>query len=62
MSLHPRKMNSAQDATSRQAIGYMIDKQGKEIPITEQMIQRACADLHDKWIPAPGSTELNARG
>lgn len=61
MSLHARKMNSAQDATSRQAIGYMIDKQGKEIPITEQMIQRACADLHDKWIPAPSSIALSAR-
>jgi hypothetical protein len=27
--------------------GAIIDEQGREIPITEQMIQRACRELED---------------
>ncbi|UVE16307.1 hypothetical protein NVV93_11830 [Pseudomonas sp. LS44] len=33
--------------------GSIIDAQGREIPITEQMIQRACQELDKGWVPAP---------
>ena len=56
MSLHARKMNHSRDVATQasaqqEAVGYMIDEQGREIPITEQMIKRACATLHENWIP-----------
>ncbi|WP_171006387.1 PA1571 family protein [Pseudomonas sp. 2FG] len=33
--------------------GAIIDAQGREIPITEQMIQRACSELDKAWVSAP---------
>ncbi len=35
--------------------GAIIDAQGREIPITEQMIQRACSELQKHWV-APAGT------
>ena len=34
--------------------GAIIDAQGREIPITEQMIQRACSELHKHWVAPAG--------
>ncbi|MGH8434239.1 MAG: PA1571 family protein [Pseudomonas sp.] len=33
--------------------GAIIDAQGREIPITEDMIQRACRELEKTWAKAP---------
>lgn len=48
-----------QRATTRQSFdsnsdtaGFLIDENGQEIAITEQMIQQACADLERQWRPA----------
>ncbi|MCY1547380.1 hypothetical protein D9M68_834340 [compost metagenome] len=30
--------------------GAIIDAQGHEIPITENMIQRACSELEKNWV------------
>jgi 2-hydroxychromene-2-carboxylate isomerase len=42
-------MQSQQQKASTQAhplvSGYVIDAQGREIPITEDMIQKACREL-----------------
>ncbi|MBU3054856.1 MULTISPECIES: PA1571 family protein [Pseudomonas] len=32
--------------------GAIIDAQGREIPITETMIQQACRELHKAWVAA----------
>lgn len=29
--------------------GSIIDAEGREIPITEQMIQQACRELEQRW-------------
>jgi len=34
--------------------GAIIDAQGREIPITEQMIQRACSELQKHWVAPAG--------
>lgn len=34
----------------QQVGGAIIDAQGREIPITEQMIQRACSELEKYWV------------
>lgn len=52
MSLH----NSSSDRRviplnpRHQVGGAIIDAQGREIPITENMIQRACRELEKAWI------------
>jgi hypothetical protein len=33
--------------------GAVIDAQGREVPITERMIQHACEELDDEWFLAP---------
>lgn len=33
-----------------QVCGSIIDAQGREIPITEQMIQKACKDLEESRV------------
>ncbi|HLD66347.1 MAG TPA: hypothetical protein VJA19_09895 [Pseudomonas sp.] len=33
--------------------GAIIDEQGREVPITEGMIQRACSELEKTWESAP---------
>ena len=48
MSLHD---NAAQrpDTSARQLPvgGFVIDAEGREVPITEDMIQRACSELEE---------------
>ena len=39
---------------SLQARGYLVDEQGREIAITERMIQQACNELERHWV-APRS-------
>ncbi|SDS00392.1 hypothetical protein SAMN05216271_0934 [Halopseudomonas sabulinigri] len=36
--------------------GYLVDESGREIAITEQMIQHACNELERQWVPAPSRT------
>lgn len=33
--------------------GFIIDDQGREVPITEQMIQQACRELEKAWGKSP---------
>jgi hypothetical protein len=33
--------------------GYLLDEHGREVAITEQMVQQACAELEEQWVPAP---------
>ena len=39
---------------SLKARGYLVDEQGREIAITERMIQQACNELERHWV-APRS-------
>lgn len=41
---------------SLQARGYLVDEHGREIAITERMIQQACQELEQQWI-APRSLQ-----
>lgn len=50
----PKTSAAAQDSTlTRQALrgGALIDARGREIPITESMIQRACRELEQHYQP-----------
>lgn len=64
MSLHTLdigNVNLDENAMSNEPAGYIIDEQGREIAITEQMIQQACAELEQRWRPAcPAASELRA--
>ncbi|HDZ57354.1 MAG TPA: hypothetical protein ENI17_14270 [Pseudomonas xinjiangensis] len=42
---------------TRDAVGYLIDEHGREIAITEQMIQLACAKLEQHWMPASAAPQ-----
>ncbi len=42
--MHSHQQNS-QKATTMPVGGFVIDAQGREIPITEEMIQQACSAL-----------------
>ncbi|WP_339414095.1 PA1571 family protein [Pseudomonas sp. EA_35y_Pfl2_R5] len=43
-AMHSHQQNS-QKATTMPVGGFVIDAQGREIPITEEMIQQACSAL-----------------
>ena len=43
-AMHSHQQNS-QEATTMPVGGFVIDAQGREIPITEEMIQQACNAL-----------------
>ncbi|WP_339527098.1 PA1571 family protein [Pseudomonas sp. EA_35y_Pfl2_R111] len=43
-AMHSQQQNS-QKATTMPIGGFVIDAQGREIPITEEMIQQACNTL-----------------
>lgn len=43
---------------SLQARGYLVDDQGREIAITERMIQQACQELDQQWV-APRSVRAS---
>lgn len=43
---------------AQQAVGgAIIDAQGREIPITERMIQRACNELQKYWVAPAGKRD-----
>lgn len=45
------------------AFATLVDEQGREIPITEEMIMKACDDLMELWqYPAKPSAKLVAHG
>ncbi|MBF8781170.1 PA1571 family protein [Pseudomonas fulva] len=51
MSLqHSSETQTTQHHQQPQACGSIIDHQGREVPITEQMIQQACQDLEKSRI------------
>lgn len=33
------------NAQSAESLGYLLDEQGRELPITEAMIQQACREI-----------------
>lgn len=41
---------ASQSQSHAQACGSFIDAKGQEVPITEQMIQRACKDLEQNRV------------
>lgn len=50
----PRLLSDNLPRPSLQARGYLVDEQGREIAITERMIQQACMELEQQWV-APQS-------
>ncbi|MEH6388992.1 MULTISPECIES: PA1571 family protein [Pseudomonas] len=58
MSLHMLDTRNAcpdENNLNTEPAGYVIDEQGREIAITEQMIQQACAELDQHWRPVSPS-------
>ena len=37
--------NTAANAQCAESLGYLLDEQGRELPITEAMIQQACREI-----------------
>lgn len=50
MSLQHSSTPQQRPAQPVPAIGSIIDAQGREIPITEQMIQQACRELENSRV------------
>ncbi|QXH55180.1 PA1571 family protein [Pseudomonas maumuensis] len=50
MSLQHTDTANKQTHPQPQVCGSIIDAQGREVPITEQMIQKACKDLEDSRV------------
>jgi hypothetical protein len=51
MSLqHSSEPQNTASQSHAQACGSFIDAKGQEVPITEQMIQRACKDLEQNRV------------
>lgn len=51
MSLqHGNDTQKPQNNPQSKPCGSMIDAQGREVPITEQMIQQACKDLEESRV------------
>tara|TARA_R110000796_G_scaffold46008_5_gene111395 strand:- start:22979 stop:23167 length:189 start_codon:yes stop_codon:yes gene_type:complete len=61
MSVHARQNPSAQTATLRESTGciggWLIDAQGREIAITDDMIQQACVELDQAWSDNEDTTQ-----
>ncbi len=51
-SRQQRTSNLNQIQPTQHTAGFMIDENGREIAITEQMIQQACAEFDRHWRPA----------
>ncbi|MFP5441268.1 MAG: PA1571 family protein [Gammaproteobacteria bacterium] len=52
-SLNPAQRERAVDAPRTAPIGWgaaIVDENGNETPITESMIERACAELAGSWL------------
>ncbi|MEA3233695.1 hypothetical protein OP492_03375 [Pseudomonas mosselii] len=55
MSLqHSTDTPKTQNRPQPQVCGSIIDAQGREVPITEQMIQKACKDLEESRLKKTG--------
>ncbi|WP_194787617.1 PA1571 family protein [Pseudomonas sp. UFMG81] len=51
MSLqHGNETHKAPKQPQPQVCGSLIDAQGREVPITEKMIQKACQDLEESRV------------
>ncbi|MDH0647361.1 hypothetical protein N5D48_19155 [Pseudomonas sp. GD03858] len=50
MSLQHTETPKTQNPPKPQVCGSIIDAQGREVPITEKMIQKACKDLEDSRV------------
>lgn len=50
---HNPQRHSLLSQSHQHSGGAIIDPQGREIPITEDMIQKACRILDRAWVPAP---------
>lgn len=64
MSLHTLDIRNAspdKNDMSSEPAGYIIDEKGREIAITEQMIQRACTELDQHWTPVKSAMRASAR-
>tara|TARA_R110002020_G_scaffold218178_2_gene425989 strand:- start:25111 stop:25299 length:189 start_codon:yes stop_codon:yes gene_type:complete len=61
MNVHARQSPSAQVDNLRQSSGYtggwLIDAQGREIAITDDMIQQACVALDQAWCDNEDTTQ-----
>jgi hypothetical protein len=47
--MQPQSRQSASHSNNHLQGAALIDASGKEIPITEEMIRRACEDLDQRW-------------
>ncbi|CRI58146.1 PA1571 family protein [Pseudomonas sp. CCOS 191] len=54
MSLQHTDTPKNQNRSQPQVCGSIIDAQGREVPITEQMIQKACKDLEESRVKKIG--------
>ncbi|MEW9679032.1 PA1571 family protein [Pseudomonas sp. TE50-2] len=54
MSLQHTDTPKTQPPAQHQVCGSIIDAQGREVPITEQMIQKACKDLEESRVKKIG--------
>ncbi len=50
--MHQQQSNSPKPSQQMPLGGFLIDAQGREIPITEAMIQQACSALEKALQPA----------
>ncbi|MGV8844513.1 MAG: PA1571 family protein [Pseudomonas sp.] len=49
--------NAQAEKTQQWVSGAIIDDQGREIPITKQMIQHACGELEKAWCSSSSQAE-----
>ncbi|MFB4392929.1 MULTISPECIES: PA1571 family protein [unclassified Pseudomonas] len=54
MSLQHSSDTPKNPAQAQKPYGSVIDAQGKEVPITEQMIQQACKELENSQVKRVG--------
>ena len=47
--MQPQSRQSASTPSNHLQGAALIDGNGREIPITEEMIRRACEDLEQRW-------------
>ncbi|GAB3473444.1 PA1571 family protein [Azotobacter salinestris] len=58
---HSPQHHSARLRSHQPSGGAVIDAQGREIPITEGMIQKACRLLDKTWVAAPRQPPADER-
>jgi hypothetical protein len=52
MSLQDNAQHPAPRQPQEPVVGFIIDGEGREVPITEDMIQQACTTLEESRQPA----------